>query len=515
MMVGTGMVLWSPAGAEQLIADARSAGLSVGGWSDRDAKALPIIDARGDEAAAIGVLGEQAGGAVVLVDDADPVRQDRLIAAGAFQVAVVGAGGEGWLQALRLAERARPVIAERRTRRSGAPATRWLRTLLADGETVTVVHVALLRLDLVNAAHGRGAGTALVDAAERRIAAQVAALAEDEGRVWRLPGPAFAALFPGSPERAITAAARIEEALARPFRLDGHDAVLGSRLGLAGARSGESAEALLARAAQAASPAAAASAAEDPLAVEVHHALTGGEVVVLYQPQALLDGGEIIGVEALVRWRHPERGLLGAELLLAAADRAGIGAALAEHIRRRVLAEVVAWPASLARLRVALNLTAGDLARPGSVDTLLDEIDASGVARQRLTLEVTEGEAMADLSVAANGLAALRSAGCRTAIDDFGTGYASLAWLAALPLDYLKLDRSLAQEVAGSPKGRLVAKSAIDLARSLGLAVIAEGVETTEQRDALAAAGCAVMQGFLLAPPLDGAMLVAMVEERG
>ena len=511
------MALWSPAGAGQLIAAARAAGLMVGDWSGRDAQALPVIDARGDEAAAVAVLLEQAGGAVVLVADADPARQDRLIVAGASQIAVVGAGDEGWLQALRLAERARPAVAERRTRRSRPPATRWLRTLLATGEPTTVVFVALLRLDLVNAAHGREAGTALVDAAERRIAAQVAALAEDEGRVWRLPGPAFAALLPGSPERAITAAARIEEALARPFRLDGHEAVLGSRIGLAGARPGETAEALLARAAQAASPAAATSAADDPLAVEVHHALTAGEVVVLYQPQALLDagsgGGEIIGVEALVRWRHPARGLLGAELLLAAADRAGIGAALAEHIRRRVLAEVAAWPASLAPLRVALNLTAGDLARPGSVDTLLAQIDASGVARQRVTLEVTEGEAMADLSVAADGLAALRAAGCRTAIDDFGTGYASLAWLAALPLDYLKLDRGLAQEVVGSPKGRLVAKGAIDLARSLGLAVIAEGVETAEQRDALARAGCAVMQGFLLAPPLDGAALVAMVEE--
>ena len=514
-MVGKDLALWSPAGAEQLIAVARAAGLMVDDWGARDANALLIVDARGDEAAAVAVLREQVGGAVVLVADADPARQDRLIAAGASQIAVVGADGAGWLQALRLAGRARLAPGERRTRRTRPPATRWLRAMLASGSPVTVVHVALLRLDLVNAALGREAGTALVDAAERRIVAQVAALVEDEGRVWRLPGPAFAALLPGAPERAVMAAARIDEALARPFRLDGHEAVLGNRIGLAGARPGETAEALLARAAQAASPAAEAAAADDPLAVDVHHALGAGEVVVLYQPQASFDDDSIGGVEALVRWRHPRQGLLGAEVLLAAADRAGIGAALAEHIRRRILAEVAAWPKALARLRVALNLTAGDLARPGSVDTLLAQIDASGVARQRLTLEVTEGEAMADLSVAADGLAALRAAGCRTAIDDFGTGYASLAWLAALPLDYLKLDRSLAQEIVGTVKARLVAKGAIDLARSLGLAVIAEGVETAEQRDALAAAGCAVMQGFLLAPPLDGAALVAMMEERG
>ncbi|WP_298687924.1 EAL domain-containing protein, partial [uncultured Sphingomonas sp.] len=121
---------------------------------------------------------------------------------------------------------------------------------------------------------------------------------------------------------------------------------------------------------------------------------------------------------------------------------------------------------------------------------------------------------MTDLEAGAAALAALQEAGCRTAIDDFGTGYSSLAYLAALPIDYLKLDRTLAQEIVGGQRSQVVVRAAIDMAASLGVAVVAEGVETAAQRDALAAAGCAIMQGFLLAPPLDAEGLIAMMEGR-
>ena len=188
--------------------------------------------------------------------------------------------------------------------------------------------------------------------------------------------------------------------------------------------------------------------------------------------------------------------------------------ALSEQVHRQVLAEVAAWPPALANLRVAFNLTAADLARPGFVDTLLGQIDASGVARARLTLEVTETELMTDLDSAAAALRALQEAGCRTAIDDFGTGYSSLAYLAALPVDYLKLDRSLTQAIVGSRRRQVVARAAIDMARSLGVAVVAEGVETEEQRAELARAGCAFYQGFLLAPPLSGGELAIMMSAR-
>ena len=509
--------IWSPAAAEALAATAREAGWTVATAATESGAAL-IVDARDDLPGALAALREAASASsrVALVADGDPARQDAVIAAGATQIAVVGVGGEGLAQALRLARRSRPAVADRRVAASGpAPAlAEWIDQRLGAGEAVAIVHVALLRLDLVNAAHGRGVGTALIDAAERRIAAQVSAIVEDDGMAARVGGPGFVVAVAGAADRAVTAAARIEEALARCFRLDGREVVLGVRIGLIAARPGDRGEALIARALAGAAPVPIA-AVDDPLAVDVHLALSRDEVAILFQPQARIADDGVIGVEALARWRHPRLGELGAEALLGAADRAGIAVALSDHIQRAVLGRVQAWPAALASLRVALNLTAADLARPGCVETLLAHVDASGVARERLTLEVTETELMIDLDAGAAVLAALQAAGCRIAIDDFGTGYSSLAYLASLPIDYLKIDRSLVQEIAGDPRSQVVVRGAIDMARSLGLTVVAEGVETQEQRSLLEAAGCGVYQGFLLAPPLDEAALAALMEQRG
>ena len=126
-------------------------------------------------------------------------------------------------------------------------------------------------------------------------------------------------------------------------------------------------------------------------------------------------------------------------------------------------------------------------------------------------MEITESGLIDDLGAAAQLLATLRQAGCRVAIDDFGTGYSSLAYLKALPLDYLKIDKKLAQDIAGSPRDRVVVRGVIEMARSLGLTVIAEGVETDEQLDLLAKEGCQYYQGFLCAEPLTVAALVALI----
>jgi EAL domain-containing protein (putative c-di-GMP-specific phosphodiesterase class I)/GGDEF domain-containing protein len=510
--------LWSPARADALAAIASGAGWTIVP-AGADAGATLVVDARADGAAAVATLAAAGSSPwrLVLVADSDAGGQDALIAAGANQIAVVDHDGHGLVQALRLAERARRIPGERRLAGGvTAPAlASWIDARLAAGEGVAIVHVALWRLDLVNAAHGRATGTALLDAAERRVAAQVSAVAEDDGLVVRVAGPGFAAAIAGRPELAVVAAARIEEALARRFRIADRDVVLGARIGLTVARPGDAGEALVARAAPVVPASPGAAAADDPLAVDVHLALSRGEIAILFQPQARIGDDVIVGVEALARWRHARLGELGAEALLGAADRAGVGVALSEHIQRAVLACVAAWPPALAELRVALNLTAADLARPGFAETLLSHIDASGVARGRLTLEVTETELMADLDAAAAVLATLQTAGCRIAIDDFGTGYSSLAYLASLPIDYLKVDRSLVGGIAGDARTQVVVRGAIDMARSLGLAVIAEGVENDGQRRLLDEAGCALYQGFLLAPPLDESALVAMVEERG
>jgi EAL domain-containing protein (putative c-di-GMP-specific phosphodiesterase class I) len=198
--------------------------------------------------------------------------------------------------------------------------------------------------------------------------------------------------------------------------------------------------------------------------------------------------------------------------LFAAADRADLGIALSDHIQELALARAAAWPRSLGTLRLSVNLTAADVTRAGFARLFLDRVDASGFPRGRLTVEVTETGMIRELDAAAALLAELRGAGCRVAIDDFGTGYSGLAYLKALPLDYLKIDKALARDITGNPRDRVVVRGVIEIARALGLAVIAEGVETPQQLALLAAEGCGWYQGFLRAGPLDEAALVRMVE---
>jgi EAL domain-containing protein (putative c-di-GMP-specific phosphodiesterase class I) len=197
--------------------------------------------------------------------------------------------------------------------------------------------------------------------------------------------------------------------------------------------------------------------------------------------------------------------------LFSVAERSDYLLQLSEHVQRKALDEAAAWPELLRQLRVALNITAQDVARPGFAGQFLAALRASGLPADRVTVEVTESGLIEDLPAAAALLTELRQAGLKIAIDDFGTGYSSLAYLQALPLDYLKLDKRLVEDITGSARDRVVVRSVIDMSRSLGLSVVAEGVETREQLALLAQEGCATFQGFLCAPPLTSAALAALV----
>ncbi|WP_310596156.1 EAL domain-containing protein, partial [Sphingomonas sp.] len=398
----------------------------------------------------------------------------------------------------------------------------WIAARLAAGAHVGVLMIALSRLDILNAARGRATGDVLIAEARRQVEAIVADLLGDAAIV----------IAPGGGELIVAAAAdaaaldrlaaRLDAALAQPLAVAGRQAVLGSRWAMAESSAGDEAARLLHRAEEALAAAKASdsgmvrvvgpggAAPLDAMAVDLHYAIEQGEIDILFQPQARIDTGEIVGVEALARWRHGRLGALGADVLFAAADRADLGLALSDHIQSLVLTRSAAWRGRRAALRVALNLTPADLGRPGFADAFLGRVAASGFAPERLTVEITESSAIRDLEAAAGVLDALRAAGIRVALDDFGTGYSSLAYLTALPLDYLKLDKALA--VGETARHRGVVRAVMTLARSLALPVIAEGVETPAQRDQLAAEGCAVYQGFLLAPPLDAVRLAAMLD---
>ncbi|MBB4084951.1 GGDEF domain-containing phosphodiesterase [Sphingomonas carotinifaciens] len=400
----------------------------------------------------------------------------------------------------------------------------WIERAIGHGRPCVVVMVSLSRLDLVNAAHGRPAGTMLLRAIDSRIRAAAAEVFGEATITARLSGSNFVVAGMGGAGEAAAIAAALEGALARPVLAAGSPVLLGTRLGLARSEMGDDAAALLRRASEALAEAKASDGAVlrvahpqgvaplDVLGVDLHHAIERGEIDVLFQPQVEIATGRIVGVEALARWYHPTLGPLGAEPLFAAAERADLGIALSDHIQRISLARATRWPQALDGVRLSINLTAADIARAGFAEMFLKRVDASGFPRGRLTVEITETGMIENLDAAAALLAHLRGAGCRVAIDDFGTGYSSLAYLKALPLDYLKIDRAITQDIEGSPRDRVVVRGVIAMAQSLGLAVIAEGVETSAQLALLAAEGCNYYQGFLRAGALGEAQLVAIME---
>jgi len=243
----------------------------------------------------------------------------------------------------------------------------------------------------------------------------------------------------------------------------------------------------------------------------VKAALSRGEVAIFYQPQYDVATGAMVGVEALLRWQHPELGLLGAGPLVTAARAARMERELTEHAHRVALTEVAAWPKVLAKLRVSLNITAADLGDPDFADRLAAMVRAARVDPDRLTLELTEQAMLSDPASAADQLAQIRALGCAIAIDDFGTGYSSLSLLARLPIDYLKIDSGFTRTIDGSDRDRIVVRAIVDLARALGLLVVAEGIEQESQLARLKDIGVATWQGFLKSGPVPGEELPGLL----
>ncbi|HEX8643309.1 MAG TPA: bifunctional diguanylate cyclase/phosphodiesterase [Allosphingosinicella sp.] len=414
--------------------------------------------------------------------------------------------------------------------RDGAAARAWIARRLeeeGEGPALVVLLLAASRFDAINAAFGRATGDAVLQAVARRIERQ--AEADHRSRfVARMAGAEFAVLLarPASLAEGRFLAGQLVEAIARPFMSGDHAITLASRAGVVAAAPGDDVASLLRRASAALAEARSAESAPvrvldesaesdtalgDQLAVDLRRALDRDEIEIRFQPQVAIPGGRIVGAEALARWRHPEMGELGAITLFTVAERSDYLAQLSDHVQRKAVQEAAAWPEALARLRLSVNITAADIVRPGFAAQFLKLVAESGFEPARLTVEVTEGGLIEDLGAAARLLADLRVGGLRVAIDDFGTGYSSLAYLKALPLDYLKLDKRFSEDIAGSPRDRVVVRGVIDMARSLGLSVVAEGVETEEQLGLLAQEGCNLYQGFLCSPPVTGADLVEMV----
>lgn len=371
-----------------------------------------------------------------------------------------------------------------------------------------VILVQVDQMARINNSAGTAAGDAVLDEIGRRLEN----FASDEfghgSSVERLDGPRFL-IVPATPLAlgALRAQERaLHVALAEPIVGDPNGR-LSIRIATALIARGESVpDQLLQACEQLARPAS----ARD--GVMVHAALSRNEVVIHYQPQYDVVTGAMTGVEALLRWQHPELGLLGAGPLVTAARAARLECELTEHAHRVALAEVARWPRQLAGLRVSLNITAADLGDPEFAARFAAMVKAAKVDPDRLTLELTEQAMLSDPASAAEQLAQIRGLGAAIAIDDFGTGYSSLSLLARLPIDYLKIDSGFTRTIDGSDRDRIVVRAIVDLARALGLLVVAEGIENERQLERLGELGVATWQGFLKSGPVPGDQLPGLME---
>ena len=250
------------------------------------------------------------------------------------------------------------------------------------------------------------------------------------------------------------------------------------------------------------------------LEASMRHALERDEFVVWYQPQRTIDGGALTGVEALLRWRHPELGLLGPDRFIPLAEETGLIAPIGKFVMEAACAQHMAWRAhGMAPLSVAVNLSLRQLYDKQLLSHIEEALAASGMAPEWLELEITESMVMQDSAGAISVLRAIKDMGVRLAIDDFGTGYSSLSLVKRLPLDAIKIDRSFINDLLNDANDRAIAEAVISLGRALGLRVIAEGVETAAQETFLRERGCVEMQGYLFSPPLAADELADFVSE--
>ena len=236
---------------------------------------------------------------------------------------------------------------------------------------------------------------------------------------------------------------------------------------------------------------------------QLHHALSRGELVVYYQPQVNTITGAITGMEALVRWQHPQFGLVTPAKFIPLAEETGLIVPIGEWVLQTACAQNKAWQeAGLPPIRVAVNLSARQFQQPFLLNIVAQTLEETGLSPQCLELEITEGIAMQDVELTKAILSNLHQMGVHLSMDDFGTGYCSLSYLKQFPLHTLKIDKSFVQDIATDSQNAAIIEAIMTLGRGFNLRVIAEGVETEAQKDCLLRFDCQEMQGYLSSPPL-------------
>jgi diguanylate cyclase (GGDEF)-like protein len=380
-------------------------------------------------------------------------------------------------------------------------------------EIVAVHHLDLDQFKAVNDTFGHLAGDKLL----KIVAGRLRGLVRDTDTVARMGGDEFV-IVQGpirDPAEATSLAQRIIALISEPYDLDGHQAVIGASIGIAvGPGDGLRPDKLLRNADLALYRAKGDGRgtfrffepamdqqmqARRIMEQDLRKALAAGEFELYYQPVVNLASNEISGFEALIRWNHPEKGMVTPATFIPLAEEIGFIVAIGEWVIRQACSTAAKWPGDL---HVAVNISAVQFRSPGLMQVIVGALAASGLHPTRLEIEITETVLLQNKETTLELLHQLRALGVRIAMDDFGTGYSSLTYLQCFPFDKIKIDRSFVKDITENTGSLNIVRAVAALANGMGMTATAEGVETSEQLDKITSEGCTEMQGYLFSKPL-------------
>jgi diguanylate cyclase (GGDEF)-like protein/PAS domain S-box-containing protein len=395
--------------------------------------------------------------------------------------------------------------------------------------------VAVIFLDLdgfktVNDSLGHGAGDELL----RQVASRLAHAVRGSDTVARLGGDEFAILIEQSSnpiEESIGVAERVLQLLSEPIVLDGQSVTVSASIGIAAGDADSTAASLLRDADVAMyraktggksrwviyDPEMRAAAVERlNLENDLIRAMDDGQLALVYQPVVQLETEEVVGFEALLRWNHPTYGLVGPDRFIPIAEDTGLIIPIGRWVLHEACNMLATWHRDHPEHRgisMAVNVSARQIASSDLVTAVREALDQSGIPARSLVLEMTETTLIHDTRIAAERLTQLSALGVRLAIDDFGTGYSSLSYLRQFPVDILKIDRSFISMISDRAQVPAIVRGLLDLAHTLELETVAEGVELGAQRDQLRTQHCDLAQGYLFSSPLDAAAATALLAQ--
>jgi diguanylate cyclase (GGDEF)-like protein len=394
---------------------------------------------------------------------------------------------------------------------------------LSRGDELAVMFLDLDRFKGVNDSLGHPVGDALLCAVTDRLLCVVPA-AETMAR---LGGDEFAIVHSKtSPSDASELAARIIDALAEPFNVHGHQVIIGTSIGIAMAPAdGNEPDQLLRNADMALYRAKAEGRGtfhffqaemdaqmqeRRKLELDLRKALVAEQFELYYQPLVEVASGEVSGFEALLRWNHPERGVVGPDAFIPVAEEIGLIVPLGDWVLKQACRDAATWPT---KHTVAVNLSAVQFRNPTLALSVVSALGQSGLAASRLELEITESVLLQDDRAVLDALHQFRDLGVRICMDDFGTGYSSLSYLRSFPFDKIKIDRTFIRELGKRDDCVAIIRAVMGLGASLGMITTAEGVETEEQLDILRDEGCMQVQGYLFSRPVTAKEIPALLRE--